>query len=206
MSNDLTAADLVRLNIEIENKITPDGDLIPLPGKESALFSISRHKDGYVTYFRYDIPSSIGERIRSLNPEQALYDYETVRQILAEYVPCSKVFAGHGCYFVHVPTSNEYPDVVLHNGRYVVTVNGAPVSWAWTQDSSERAAELAVETLPEFRRRGYARQVVAAWAVDVMRAGKIAFYSYRIDNSASGALAHGLGVVQYATSVGYSQS
>jgi hypothetical protein len=205
MLNDLTLEELIRQNIEIENEITPEGDLKPLPGKESALFSINHYKDGYVAYFRYDIPSSIRERIRSLSPEQALHDFETVSQILAEYVPCGKVFAGHGCYFANIPKPTEYPDVILHKGCYVIMVDGKPVSRAWTQNENEHAAELAVETLPMFRRHGYARQVVAAWAVEVMRAGKIAFYSYRIDNPASEALAKSLDVVQYATTVGYSQ-
>jgi len=50
MLEKLTSLDLIRLNVEIEHDIDSDGNLLPLPGKESALLSISRHQDGYVTY------------------------------------------------------------------------------------------------------------------------------------------------------------
>jgi len=201
---EMNAVDLIRLNIEIEHTIDSNEDLVPIPGKESALFSISRYQDGYVTYFRYDIPAEIREQIAALGPDAALNDHVTVRRVLACYTPCKEVFAGKGYYFAHIPAPDEFPDVVFHKGCYVIKVKGKPVSWAWTQDESERAAELAVETLPEYRRRGYGRQVVAAWAADVIRGGKVAFYSHRIGNVASEGLARSLGVVQYAASTGYS--
>ncbi len=68
---------------------------------------------------------------------------------------------------------------------------------------NELAAEVAVETLPAFRRRGYGRQVTAAWVYHVMRAGKIAFFSHERDNLASQVLAQSLGAVQYSSVVGY---
>ena len=77
------------------------------------------------------------------------------------------------------------------------------MSWAWTSQESDQAAELAVETEPEYRRRGYARQVVAAWATHVLQENKVAFYSHEVDNTASEALARSLGVVQYAVVTTY---
>ena len=66
------------------------------------------------------------------------------------------------------------------------------------------AAELALEVLPEYRRRGYGRQVASAWANHIMQEGLVAFYSHLHDNLPSQALAQSLGVVQYAASAGYS--
>lgn len=200
----MNALDLIKLNVEIENEINASGDLIPLPEKESALLSVNRHQDGYVTYFRYDVPPEIRNEILALDPARALHDHQTVQRMLARYTLCQKAFTGKGYYFAHVPQTEEFAGVAFQEGRYVVLVNGEPVSWAWTQDGSERAAELAVETLPAFRRRGYGRQVVAAWAVDVIRAGQVAFYSHKIGNVASEGLARSLGVVQYAVTTGYS--
>jgi len=200
----MKAVDLIRLNMEIESVINLDGDLEPLPEKESAIFSISRHRDGYVTYFRQDVPSAIRERLRALDVDRLLDDHEMVKRILSEHTPCKNVFAGRSCYLTHTPSPDEFPDAVLHEGCYVIMVDGKPVSWAWTQDGNEQAAELAVETLPEFRRRGYGRQVVAAWAANVIGSGKVAFYSYIIGNVASEALARSLEVVQYAIMTTYS--
>lgn len=68
---EMNAVDLIRLNIEIEHTIGSNEDLVPISGKESALFSISRYQDGYVTYFRYDIPAEIREQIAALGPDLA---------------------------------------------------------------------------------------------------------------------------------------
>ncbi len=204
MSGRLTTLDLIRLNTEIENLVNSDGDLTPISGKDSAIFAIHRHEGGYVCYFRYDAPPSIRQQIEALDPEKAIYNHDTVKHILAPYALCNKVFAGKGYYFDRIPSPDEFPDAILYEGCYVIMADGKPVSWAWTQDRSERAAELAVETLPEYRRRGHARQVVAAWASHVAKSGRVAFFSHEIGNMESEALGRSLGVVQYAISGVYS--
>ena len=190
--NELSPTELTRLNVEIENQIDSNGDLRPRPGKDSALLVVSRHATGYATFFRHDLP-----------PEVALDDHQAVRQILAQHAPCDSVFAGRGYYFARPPSQETFPDVVFDKGCYVILVGGTPVSWAWTADQSERAAELAVETDANHRRRGYARQVAAAWANHVIGEGKVAFYSYERGNVASAALAQCLGVVHYAVVTTY---
>jgi len=204
MSGRLTTLDLIRLNTEIENVVNSDGDLTPISGKDSAIFAIHRHEGGYVYYFRYDLLPSTRQQIEALAPEEALYNHDTVKRILAPYATCNKVFAGRGYHFGRIPSPDEFPDAVLHEGCYVIMADGKPVSWAWTQDGNERAAELAVETLPEYRRRGHARQAVAAWASHVVKGGRVAFFSHEIGNVESEALGRSLGVVHYAVSVVYS--
>jgi len=199
----LSPTELIRLSIEIENQIDSDGDLRPVPGKDSALFSVSRHRTGYAAFFRYDLPRSVRRQIAALDPEAALQDHEAVRRILAGFAPRDTAFTGKGYYFAQLPSPAEFPDAVYHNGCYVILIDGKPVSWAWTADESEQAAELAVETTPKYRRRGYARQVVAAWAAHVLEGGKVAFYSHEVGNIASEALASNLGVVQYAVVTTY---
>jgi hypothetical protein len=194
----LKAAKLIRLSIGIENRVGTDGDLRPVPGLASALFSISRHQTGYVRFYRYDLPPHVRHQIEALPPEAARQDHHVVRQILDRHTPCDSVFAGKGYTFAQPPSPDEYPDAIFHDGCYVIKVDGKPVSWAWTSQESEQAAELAVETALEYRRRGYARQVVAAWAARVLGKGKVAFYSHEVGNTASEALAQSLGVVQYA--------
>jgi len=199
----LSPTELVRLSIEIENQIDSGGDLRPVPGRDSALFSVSRHPTGYAAFFRYDLPRNVRRQIAALDPEAALQDHEAVRRILARFAPCDTIFAGKGYYFARRPSPAEFPDAVYHNGCYVITIDGKPVSWAWTADGSEQAAELAVETTPKYRRRGYARQVVAAWATHVLEERKVAFYSHEVGNIASEALANSLSVVQYTVVTTY---
>jgi len=195
--------ELIVLSIEIENEIDANGDLRPRPSKASTLFSISRHAGGHVRYYRYDLPRKVRLQIEELDPEVALQDDEAVRRILERYTSCDSVFAGKGYHFARPPSPEECPDAVYREGCYVILVDGKPVSWAWTADESEQAAELAVETLPKYRRRGYARQVVVAWATHVLEEGKVAFYSHEVGNAASEALAHSLDVVQYAAVTTY---
>ena len=61
-----------------------------------------------------------------------------------------------------------------------------------------------METHPDHRRQGYARQAVAAWVSQVIGSGRVALYSYKSRNEASRALAHSLGAVWYADVVCYS--
>jgi RimJ/RimL family protein N-acetyltransferase len=59
------------------------------------------------------------------------------------------------------------------------------------------AHEAGVETLPEFRGRGYAKDVVAGWARVVQSLGVIPLYSTSWENTASQAVAKKLHLVPY---------
>lgn len=59
------------------------------------------------------------------------------------------------------------------------------------------AHEAGVETLPEFRGRGYAKDVVAGWARVVRSVGAIPLYSTSWENTASQAVAKKLHLVPY---------
>jgi GNAT superfamily N-acetyltransferase len=201
-----SAVELIRLNIGLENQINSSGNLFPLSALEPdkvAHFIIAQHSEGCEKFFRHDLPIPIREKLTNLHPEQALYDFELVKQILSEDKPCKDAWGGKGYVFRHIPDPNEFPDVVIHEGSYVVMVENEPVAWAWSQEKNDKAAELALEVLPEFRRRGYGQQVAAAWANHIMQQGLVAFYSHLHDNFPSQALAHSLRVVQYAVSAGY---
>lgn len=206
MLNSLSANELIRLNIELENRIDSSGDLFSLLDSERsqvAHFIISCHSDGCERFFCHDLPAPIREKLTSLDPEQALYDFELVKRILSEDKPCEDAWGGKGYVFKHIPDPSEFSDVLFHEGCWVVMVEHSSVAWAWSQEENGKAAELAVEVLPEFRRRGYGRQVAAAWANHIMKQGRVAFYSHLHDNLPSQALAQSLGVVQYAVSAGY---
>jgi hypothetical protein len=197
---------LIRLSIELENQLTANGDLVSLPGKDITLYVISQYENGWISHFHQDIPSQIRSQISSLDPLSALNDEETIKRILSQHITCDEVFPGIGYYFAEAPPETSFPDVIWHQGCYVVFANGAPVSWAWSSESNQNAVELAVETDVPYRRKGYARQVASAWAYHNIRDGKVAFYSHRVDNTPSQRLAVKLGVVRYARISTYAAS
>jgi len=73
----------------------------------------------------------------------------------------------------------------------------AAVSLCFSARLTARAAEAGVETLEDFRGRGLATAVVAAWARAVRAGGREPLYSTSWDNRASQAVARKLGLVRY---------
>ena len=64
---------------------------------------------------------------------------------------------------------------------------------------TSEAHEAGVETLPDFRGKGYALDVTAAWAQRVWSSGAIPLYSTSWDNTASQAVARKLGLRCYGS-------
>jgi len=74
-----------------------------------------------------------------------------------------------------------------------------PVSICFCARSSNIAAEAGVETAEEFRGRGYARRVTAAWALAIRKQGRTPLYSTTWTNIASLAVAQSLRLRAYAS-------
>ncbi|HRV96047.1 MAG TPA: GNAT family N-acetyltransferase, partial [Anaerolineae bacterium] len=83
--------------------------------------------------------------------------------------------------------------------------NDQIVSLCWSSRLSALAAEAGVETLPEFRGRGYASAVVAGWAKAVQQSGRRPLYSTSWDNVASQNVAKKLGLVFYGEDCSFSE-
>lgn len=159
-----------------------------------------------------------------LPPAHAFSAPGTIRDILYKDAPCERVWSGKSYVFPPTLATNPYPDAVRLDDEsyrslteqpnqgggiagktaYAIITQEHIVSLCQSVRENGKSAEAWVVTEPEFRRRGYARQVTAAWAHDVQRQGKVAFYSHLMDNLASEALARSLGLVQFLTAVGYS--
>lgn len=72
---------------------------------------------------------------------------------------------------------------------YVIEREGIVVSACVSTREDNRCGEAWVCTDPQYRHQGLARHVVSAWARDMLSAGKVPFYSYKIVNTASAGLA-----------------
>jgi len=79
----------------------------------------------------------------------------------------------------------------------VVIEDGVAVSICNSARLTDRAAEAGVDTLADYRSRGYASRVVAAWALAIRATGRTPLYSTSWDNLASQAVARTLGLVMY---------
>lgn len=94
-----------------------------------------------------------------------------------------------------VPT-DCWPDVrtfLARGGGWVAEVDGAPAALAFVAMTSDDDAEIGIETLPAFRRRGLARVACAALVEDLLATGRTPVWSCREDNVGSARLAEALG-------------
>jgi RimJ/RimL family protein N-acetyltransferase len=81
---------------------------------------------------------------------------------------------------------------------FAVVRDGRAVSICASARTARRAAEAGVETLPEWRGKGFATTATAAWAREIRRRGLEPLYSTTWDNRASRGVARRLGLVLYA--------
>ena len=197
--------DLIRLQITLEYQLDALGRLVPFPGSsEQGLYIVYRYAGGCTAFFDHRLPESLCEQLRGLGCEQTFEAPGNVQRVVQAYTPCR--FEGRFVseYLPRLPEAAEFPLVSQQQGQFVVRVDGEPVCRAWSERGNDACAEVAVETHPDHRRQGYARQAVAAWASDVIGSGRVALYSYKAGNESSRALAHSLGAVWYADVVCYS--
>ena len=198
--------ELVELKIAMEFGVAPDGDTLP-PARLNAdgqpRLLVSRFAGGDATYFRFDVEDGVRDELRTLGADRLTNDEAPVRLILDKTALVEKIYRLRWYTIERLPQPVEYPDVTFQEGRYVVLVDGEVAAWARTDAESPAAAEVSIETLAEYRRRGFARQVTAAWAADVLAAGKVAFYSHLAQNAPSQAVAASLGLVHLSDEIEY---
>lgn len=92
-------------------------------------------------------------------------------------------------------------DVEVEQPMFARVIGDRAVSVCATVRRSAMGVEAGVDTLDGYRRQGYGREVVAAWASAIQQEGLTAFYSTSWDNAASIALAKSLGFRQIGASL-----
>ena len=78
---------------------------------------------------------------------------------------------------------------------FAIERGGKIVSACVSTRENKQCAEAWVYTDPNYRNQGFAGQVVRAWARKMSQAGKVPFYSHKIENKTSAGLAAKLGLV-----------
>jgi GNAT superfamily N-acetyltransferase len=184
---------LIRLEVELEYGVALRGDVIPVTAdntRDVPLVTIVRFADGYERLFREGLSGE--QRARFTDEDAPSFLAASPETLPYRIIDC--------CWYViaRIPDLSEFPDVTERDGRFVIERGGLIVAEAWSSQDGLYAAEVEVETHSDYRRRGYGRQVVIAWAQHVRRAGKIAFYSHLVSNDASRALAASVGAEWFA--------
>jgi RimJ/RimL family protein N-acetyltransferase len=192
---------------------------------------LGRTKDGHVVRYGAAVPDDVirrvdeiierEPRVANLSPEPVVMD--ELRAALTQHAPVTREAGGPAYYFpeviavpanvVQLTDSNRdlvrdtfrwlYDDLPGWSPGFVVVVDGAAVSACCSSRIGIDAAEAGVDTLPDYRGRGYAPAVTAAWAAAIRASGRIPLYSTAWDNHASRAVARRLGLIMYGVDMSW---
>jgi RimJ/RimL family protein N-acetyltransferase len=205
--------------------VNEPGDPRPDDPPAPRLF-LGRTRVGNLWRFRHDLANSSTIELEAvLRTEPVAVDLTqppqclTVLQAtLARDAPLTGIWSGPAWRFPDeiLPTEHEVIPVTTANDDLVrsifpvladdlpwrqpclaIVTDGRLASLCYSARNTPIAAEAGVDALEEFRGRGYAPAVVAAWARAVRAEGRIPLYSTSWDNPASRSVARKLGLVQY---------
>jgi len=193
-------------------------------GPAPRLFS-GRTKEGNLWRFRADLPELLIQELEALCKDEPvgeevhrkLRHLDNYVRLLETHAPIQAVGMGPAYQFVHffepsqpVLTVTETNAEMLQGGFegliaelhdwqpfLAIVEEGKAVSICRSVRITSRAHEAGVETLPGFRGKGYAAEVVAGWASLVKSMGVIPLYSTYWENIASQAVARKLELVPY---------
>lgn len=198
----------------------PIGDVEPAPR-----FFFGYTNEGSICKFRHDLPDNVVMQLKEVaaaepmpvNSQKIPKGDGQFKAILQRHAPIERVWVGPAYRFPEyiTPPTNvvqlSCENVGLLKGDFTEMVselnsslpylaiveNAQVVSVCRSVRLSSLAHEAGVDTRVGYRRRGYARSVVAAWALAVLDLNLIPLYSTSWDNVASRGVARRLGLVQY---------
>jgi hypothetical protein len=196
-----------------------DGD-----GKPAPRFFLGYTNEGSIYRFRHDLPDNVVAHLKEVAAEPMPVNFEKIpkshrqfEDILQSHAPIERIWVGPAYRFpehITPPTSvvqlsrknsgllkGDFTEMVseLNNSHPYLAIieDSQAVSICRSVRLSSCAHEAGVDTLVNYRRRGYAASVVAAWALAVRALNRIPLYSTSWDNVASQGVAQRLGLVQY---------
>jgi hypothetical protein len=194
-------------------------------GSQAPRLFLGRTAAGHLWRLRADLPDSLAGELESLcaaeppdaEPRGAPRQADALVRVLETHAPAGVVEAGPAYRFAEYPEParpllavTEENAECLRGGFeelleelharppfLAVVEGGRAVSVCRSVRVTRAAHEAGVETLPEFRGRGYARDATAGWARLVRDGGAVPMYSTSWENAASRAVAKGLRLVQF---------
>jgi RimJ/RimL family protein N-acetyltransferase len=194
-------------------------------------FFLGRTRAGNVWRFRADLPENLIRELGSLCTDEPPLSNELDEpprhaeryvRLLETDAPVEKVSKGPAYYFAENIAPSRQPVAVTEKDAeslqggfeelieeisawqpFVAYIeDGRAVSVCRSVRITPEAHEAGVETLPDFRGKGYAKDVTAEWARRVRAAGALPLYSTSWENKASQALARKLRLECYGADFG----
>lgn len=194
----------------------PDNKTIP-----AARLFLGRTQDGNVWRFRADLPDELCEQLNAVCSDEPPLGEELMKpplylesylRLLEPHTPGQNVSNGLAYQFTEfeMPSTpviavTEENSQILQGGFenfieelpawqpfVALAETDRAVSVCRSARITSEAHEAGVETLPEFRGNGYARDVVSEWARLVRNTGALPLYSTSWENRASQAVARKL--------------
>ncbi|MBC7879132.1 MAG: GNAT family N-acetyltransferase [Anaerolineales bacterium] len=98
------------------------------------------------------------------------------------------------CLHKHAPNVQAFGFDDFSDKIYAIEREGRIRAACVSTRENEFCGEAWVYTDPEFRNRGFAQMVASIWATNLISAGKVPFYSHKMENIASANLANRLGL------------
>lgn len=201
----------------------PDDVFTPAPR-----LYIGRTRTGNLWRFRADIPEELCRKLDALCADEPSMNaefnepprhLETFVSLLETHAPVQEISSGPAYQFTEynspsrpVITVTENNVEILQEGFeklvselpawqpfVALSENSQAVSVCRSVRITPDAHEAGVETLPDFRGKGYAADVVTGWASKVKSMGAVPLYSTSWENNASQAVARKLRLKCYGT-------
>jgi GNAT superfamily N-acetyltransferase len=195
-------------------------------GAPAPRFFMGRTADGIACRFRHDVDDGVRRELEAAVEDDAWQKLaldipanpSRYAAILARVAPIAHTEVGPAFCFpaelpqqasgvVRVTDDNAHvlqphladwtPDVRLGQPLFALVIDGHAVAVCCSVRHTDDANEAGVETVPAYRGRGYAAQVVAAWARAVRDLGRVPLYSTSWQNTASRGVARKLALIQF---------
>jgi len=196
-------------------------------GRPAPRFFIGVTRDATVRRFRHDVSDDLRRELDAECERSPLHQSDLAspavqarfEAILARSGPVERTWAGPAfCFPKELPTLGNVVRVTEQNADLLspllepwlgdaalcqpmvaLSVSGCAVAVCCSVRRTAAAHEAGVETAPSYRRRGYAAQVVTAWAATARAIGRVPLYSTSWQNAASLAVAHRLSLLHFGS-------
>jgi hypothetical protein len=205
----------LHLQLRLEGKCVIGSDLLrqveEIPGEENPILLLAQFPDGQsVAYFNETLDSNLLAELSGLIQEVYFPKIDRLLEFLKERN--IRVETGHyktylfpaqvagpddenvTCRFREDPGVQAFGFGGFAEKVYVIERGGNIASACVSARENDACGEAWVFSDPAFRHQGLAQCVVDAWARQLIRTGKVPFYSHKMENTASAKLAARLGL------------
>jgi hypothetical protein len=195
-------------------------------------FCLFRTRDGHVTRFGAALPDDVAAQLTEIVAREPLdgdlrappVTATEIEAALARHAPVGSGGSGPAYHFPEsipaqpgtvVRVTAETRDLVRETFPWLTTEyddwwpafvtlhDGVGVSACFSSRIGPLAMAAGVETLPEYRQRGYAAAATAAWGAAVRAAGRVPVYGTSWDNLASQGVARRVGLRMHGSATSW---